>query len=179
MALAMTVMVRTLASSGSDAMWRTAFATWTASIMGSGATVPLACSTPRVMRSDSSVSALPMSIWLATMPKARPSSASALVSPDTACLLAVHQAEGRARAQEHAGHVGVQHAEPLVQRQLVHRHRRRVHAGVVEQQVQPAEAAFDGVEQRLHAGGLAHVGGHGQGLLAARFGLGRQRLQGL
>jgi hypothetical protein len=35
--------------------------------MGSGAVVPLACSTPRVMRSDSSVSALPMSIWLATM----------------------------------------------------------------------------------------------------------------
>ena len=37
------------------------------SIMGSGATLPLACSTPRVMRSDNSVNALPMSIWLATM----------------------------------------------------------------------------------------------------------------
>ncbi len=70
-------------------MWRTASATCFASIMGSGAIVPLACSTPRVMRSDSSVSALPMSIWLATMPNARPSSASALVRPDTACLLAV------------------------------------------------------------------------------------------
>jgi hypothetical protein len=57
--------------------------------MGSAATVPLACVTPRVMRSDSSVNALPMSIWLATMPKARPSSASALVRPVTACLLMV------------------------------------------------------------------------------------------
>ena len=33
--------------------------------------------------------ALPMSIWLATMSNARPSSASALVRPHTACLLAV------------------------------------------------------------------------------------------
>ena len=38
MALAMTVMFSTFALSGSAAIWRTASATWLASIMGSGAT---------------------------------------------------------------------------------------------------------------------------------------------
>src|SRR5205814_2375291 len=86
------VMVRncTLASSGSDAMNSTAPATCSASKVGSGTTEPSACSAPRLMPSVMSVAALPMSIWPQAMPNRRPSSDRDLVSPVSACLVAVY-----------------------------------------------------------------------------------------
>ena len=85
------VMVRnwTLASSGRDAMYRTASATWRASKVGSARTVPLAWRMPWLIRSVSSVAALPMSICPQAMPNARPSSERDLVRPVIACLVAV------------------------------------------------------------------------------------------
>ncbi len=62
---------------------------FTTSISGSGFTEPSACGTPFAMRAASSVSALPMSIWLAAMSCLRPSSEMHLVSPVTACLVEV------------------------------------------------------------------------------------------
>lgn len=91
-----------------------------------------------------------------------------------------HQPEGRACAQENAGDIGVDHIFPTIHGQFVHGNRGRIHTGVVEQQVQPAEAPFDVVEQGLYAFGVPNVCGHGQRLLArslGRFGHGRQRLR--
>ena len=79
----------TFASSGSDAMYSTASATWRASKVGSAAMEPLAWSTPRLNRSVSSVAALPMSICPQATFQARPSSEMDLVRPVTACLVAV------------------------------------------------------------------------------------------
>ncbi len=87
--VAITVMNSTLASSGRQAMWTTASATLCTSMTASAATLPLACGTPTVIAAAISVSALPMSIWPQAMSNGRPSSASVLVSPVTACLVAV------------------------------------------------------------------------------------------
>jgi len=56
---------------------------------GSTIVVPFACGTPLVMRSVISVAALPMSICPQAMSFLRPSSEMHLVSPVTACLVAV------------------------------------------------------------------------------------------
>ena len=60
--MAMTVMVRTLASSGRLAMKRTASATCWTSMRGSTIMEPLAWGTPLTIRAVISVAALPMSI---------------------------------------------------------------------------------------------------------------------
>lgn len=78
-----------LASSGSSAMCRTVRATSATSMVGSGAIRPSAWRTPRPIAAVMSVAALPMSIWPQAIRYGRPSSESDLVSPVTACLLAV------------------------------------------------------------------------------------------
>ena len=87
--VAMMVMNWMFTSRGSPAMCTTASATRFTSIIASTFTVPSACLTPVDMRLASSVSALPMSIWLQAMSYLRPSSEIDLVSPVTACLVAV------------------------------------------------------------------------------------------
>ena len=86
----------TFVSSGSVAMWTTARATWSTSIVGSVRVSPSACSTPVVrVGSVSSVDALPMSICPHAMSYGRPSSDVCLVSPVTPCFAAVYGAESR------------------------------------------------------------------------------------
>ena len=147
----------TFASGGSLAICSTALATWFTSIMGS------ACG----RRLPSSVSALPMSIWPQAMSYLRPSSDVDLVSPVIACFDAVygaefgarrvrrdravvddaaaarrlilHQPERLLRAQKRAGEIGVDDLAPFLERHVLERQERRVHAGVVEQHVEPAE----------------------------------------
>src|SRR4029077_2255733 len=87
--VAMMVMNCTLVSSGRFAMCSTAAPTWSTSISGSGLISPFACGTPSAMREASGVLALPMSIWPTAMSYFLPSSALALVSPVTACLVEV------------------------------------------------------------------------------------------
>ena len=70
-------------------MWTTMSATCFTSIRGSTIMVPFGCGTPLVMRSVMGVTALPMSIWLATMSKERPSSERQLVRPVMACWVVV------------------------------------------------------------------------------------------
>ena len=70
-------------------MCATAAPTSFASMIGSGAMRPSAWRTPWVCLRAISVSALPMSIWPQAMSWARPSSAIDLVSPLTACLVAL------------------------------------------------------------------------------------------
>src|SRR5437867_13050499 len=94
---AMTVMNRTLASSGIRAMQSTAFATFSTSIVGSMATVPFGCGTPLAIRSVIGVAALPMSIWPQAMSYLRPSRDVALVSPVIACLVDVYGARSEER----------------------------------------------------------------------------------
>src|SRR5206468_7908201 len=61
-AVAMTVMNCTFASSGKEAMWSTAATTCSESMVGSGLIVPSACSMPASAARVMSVAALPMSI---------------------------------------------------------------------------------------------------------------------
>ncbi len=70
-------------------MCRTVRATSATSITGSGAISPLAWRAPVCIRSVMSVAALPMSICPTAMSYGRPSRDSALVSPVSACLVAV------------------------------------------------------------------------------------------
>jgi hypothetical protein len=105
------------------------------------------------------------------------------VVDDAATLrtLVLHHAERFADAVERAVQVGLDHLLPLLDRQLVDRHRRRAHAGVVEHQVHAAEALDRGVEQRRNLRGLRHVGRHREralGDVAERVaGLGNRLLQ--
>ena len=57
--------------------------------------------------------------------------------------LILHDAEGFLRAQERAGEVGVDRGLPFVERQIFERHRGCADAGVVEQQIEPAECLLD------------------------------------
>ena len=91
--VAITVRNRTLASSGRLAMYTTARATCSTSIVGSTAVSPLAWSTPIFIRAVISVWALPTSIWPQAMSYLRPSNAAERVSPVIACLVAVYGAE--------------------------------------------------------------------------------------
>ena len=84
-------------------------------------------------------------------------------------VLRLHDLDGFLRADEDAGEVGVDHLLPGLQRQLFHRHRGRADAGVVEQQVEPAEVLLDPREQRLDRFRIADVGRHRQGLGVAGF----------
>ena len=81
----MMVMNCTFASGGSSAMWSTARAAWSTSIVG-GASPGGAAFTAA---SSSGVRALPMSIWPQAIPNARPSSDSVRVRPVTACFVVV------------------------------------------------------------------------------------------
>src|SRR5580658_2934713 len=88
-AVAITVMNSTFASSGRLAMYSTASATWRTSMRGSTKIEPFACGTPLDIRSVISVAAFPISIWPQAILKLRPSSEMLRVSPVMACLVAV------------------------------------------------------------------------------------------
>ena len=154
--------------------------------------MPLACGTPTVIGAAISVSALPISICPQAMLNGRPSSASVLVSPVMACLVAVygtepgrgacadtepllmmrppcglllaHDAEGSARAQERAGQIDRHDVVPGLDRQFVDQRRLEAAAGIVEEQVDAAEFLDRAVEQPVDLVGLGHVGGRRQRL---------------
>jgi hypothetical protein len=85
----MIVMNWTLALKGRLAMYTTARATSSLSILGSTITSPLAWGLPLLELWTPSIEALPMSICPQAMSYLRPSSEVALVSPVRACLVAV------------------------------------------------------------------------------------------
>ena len=68
---------------------------------------------------------------------------------------------------------------PLLDRQVFERHGGRAGAGVVEQQVEPAEGLLRLVEERLHRGVVADVGRHHEGLSARGLALRRGRFERL
>src|SRR3546814_12146749 len=68
-------------------------------------------------------------------------------------LLALHQPEGAARAEEHAVQVDVDHLLPGAPGELAEVCRRHVGAGVVEQQVEAAEGAVDARDRKSDAEG--------------------------
>src|SRR3546814_1866924 len=72
-------------------------------------------------------------------------------------LLALHQPEGAARAEEHAVQVDVDHLLPGAPGELTEVGRRHVGAGVVEQQVEAAEVLVDAGEHPLDGIGIADV----------------------
>ena len=79
----------------------------------------------------------------------------------------LHQPERLLRAQEGAGQVDVDDRLPLLEAQVLERDRRRAHAGVVEQQVEPAEALLaSSANSAFTDGRVADVGGHGEQPLA-------------
>ena len=84
-------------------------------------------------------------------------------------VLRLHDLDGFLRAQEHAGQVGGDHVLPGLERQVLERHRRRADAGIVEQDVEPAEGRLDRGEQRQDRLALRHVGRHRQRLGAERI----------
>ena len=87
--VAITVMNCTFESSGSEAMKTTERATSCTSIVGSGATEPLAWGMPVFMFAAMPLAALPMSIWPQAMLYLRPSSEVERVSPVIACFVEV------------------------------------------------------------------------------------------
>ena len=65
----------------------------------------------------------------------------------------------------------VDHRFPRLERQVLHRHRRRAEAGVVEQEIEPAAERLLGLrEQALDVLGFAHVGCDRHHLAAALLG---------
>ncbi len=78
--------------------------------------------------------------------------------------LVLHDAEGMLGAQERRGEVGVHHGLPLGDADVLERHRRCADAGIVEHEVEPAEAVGHLGEQRGDRAGIGHVGGHRQAL---------------
>ena len=65
----------------------------------------------------------------------------------------------------------VDHRFPGLERQVLHRHRRRAEAGIVEQEIEPAAERLLGLgKQALHVLGLADVGRDADDLAAAGLG---------
>ena len=71
------------------------------------------------------------------------------VVDDPAALrhLGLHQAEGLLRAEEGAREVRAENGVPLLEAQFLHWYGRQAHAGIVDQKVETAIAARDGVEE--------------------------------
>ena len=78
--------------------------------------------------------------------------------------LVLHDAEGVLGAQERRGEIGVHHRLPLREAEILERHRRRAHAGIVEEHVEPAVDFHHLGEQGGDRSGIGHVGGHRQAL---------------
>ncbi|MNC49484.1 hypothetical protein D3C75_986650 [compost metagenome] len=86
--------------------------------------------------------------------------------PPALRLLAAHQAEGGAGAQDYTIDIGGDDVAPVLQRQLVDGYSGGVDAGIVEHHVESAMHLLDGGEQLRNALLIAHVSGNGQGLTA-------------
>ena len=191
-----------LVSRGRLAMYTTCSATWLTSNRGSALTSPVGCRMPRSIGAVMSVAALPMSIWLQAMLYLRPSSEVAFlgqarhavlgggvrgavgarhVGGDGAVVdnapahgvLVFHDPEGLLCTQEGARKVGVDHGHPLLEGQVLHVHRRRGAAGVVEQHVEATTEGLAGAGEQIgHRLRAADVGGHGDRAIPVLFGLG-------
>ena len=127
-----------------------------------------------------------MSIWPQADVPCAAVERGGLVSPVTACLVAVygaecgrgdvrreraivddaaaarllrlHQAEGVLGAQEDAGQVHVHDRAPLLDAEGVDRKPRRRHPGIVEEHVEPAECGLRLGEQLRDRLGVRHIG---------------------
>jgi predicted dinucleotide-binding enzyme len=98
----------------------------------------------------------------------------AIVDDPTALrLLPAHHAERLARTQEGACQIDVNDSLPLLQWDLVEFSRRRSHAGVVEEQVNPTVSCNGDVEQVAHGLLVGDVGWH---RIKTQVGLGSDKL---
>src|SRR4051812_49086111 len=88
--VAITVSVSTLASSGNDAMYRTARAASATSITGSGRTAPSACIVPAAEPAAMLGAAVPLSSCPPAVAEGRPARPRDPVSRVIACLVAVY-----------------------------------------------------------------------------------------
>src|SRR6185436_626851 len=88
-------------------------------------------------------------------------------------VLRLHDADRFLAAEEHGVEIDIHHRLPGLQRQVLHRHRRRAHAGVVEQDIEPAPFGHHLAEDLLHDFGPGDVAGENQRALGrARVGRG-------
>ncbi len=94
-------------------------------------------------------------------PSRDPSTHSPCDSP-AAGPLRLHESDGLLGTQEGAGQIDVDDGLPLVVAQLLHRYGRRPGAGIVEQQIEPAEALFGLCEQGADRRRIGHIGGDGK-----------------
>ena len=86
--------------------------------------------------------------------------------PAAARALVLHDAEGVLGAQERRGQIGRHHRLPLRKAEILEIHRRRAHAGIVEQHIEPAIGRLHLDEQGFDRGGIGHVGGNRQAFAA-------------
>ena len=87
--------------------------------------------------------------------------------------------ESLLQAPEGAGQVHGDNAIPLVRRQVFERDRRRVQAGIVEEQIQPPEAVLDRGEKTDDRLVIAYIGGQDQGAVIADISQGDCLAQGV
>ena len=91
-------------------------------------------------------------------------------------ILGLHQPDGLLRAEKRAGEVDQDDGIPLLERQVLHRNTGGVDAGVVEQQIEPAELLADLREETADFLGLAHIGRDGEHRAARGLRLGGRLL---
>ena len=89
----------------------------------------------------------------------------------------LHQPNRALRAEKGAGQIGVDDHLPLLVGQILHRNAGSVHAGVVEQEIEPAELLLDGGEQRGDRIGIADVAAMGEASAAHRLDLARRGVE--
>ncbi len=82
--------------------------------------------------------------------------------------LGLHQHHRLLRAKEHTREVNIDDGLPLLEGQLFDLPGGRADPGVVEQDIEPAEAFLDLLEELLDGCGIADIGGDGQRRRRAR-----------
>jgi hypothetical protein len=90
--------------------------------------------------------------------------------------LRLHDPQLVLEAQQRAKHIGVEHRRVAVRRLLGDRPRLALGAGIIDGDVEPAEAGDGVIDQAAHILFVAHVGLDEGGLRAERMELGFQRL---
>ena len=83
-------------------------------------------------------------------------------------VCALHERKRLLRAQERASEIRVHDRPPLLYRELIERDAWRADAGIVEQEIEPAESFLRPREERLHRLRIGDIGRHGQQLPCVR-----------